>query len=131
MLEISSLGSSSFSKDDKYEADRRSVYIGNVDYSVTAEELAKHFESCGTIYRVTILKDKFGNPKGFAYLEFKDPDAISLALKMTGSELNGRQIKVEQKRTNTPGFSMSRGRGRGRGRARGRGRGGYRGYHPY
>ena len=37
-----------------------------VDYQSTAEELGKHFESCGPINRVTILCDKFtGHPKGW------------------------------------------------------------------
>ena len=51
--------------EEKEEADRRSVYVGNVDYSSTAKELEQHFRGCGTINRVTILCDKFtGNPKG-------------------------------------------------------------------
>ena len=45
------------------EADGRSIYIGNVDYSVTPEELQEHFAECGTVNRVTILCDKFRNPK--------------------------------------------------------------------
>ncbi len=46
--------------------------MGQVDYSTTPEELLAHFESCGTVERVTIVCDKFtGKPKGFAYLEFQ------------------------------------------------------------
>ncbi|XP_078608857.1 polyadenylate-binding protein 2-like isoform X4 [Branchiostoma floridae x Branchiostoma japonicum] len=51
--------------EDKMEADGRSVYVGNVDYGATAEELEAHFHGCGSINRVTILCDKFtGHPKG-------------------------------------------------------------------
>lgn len=51
---------------------RHSIYVGQVDYSTTPEELLAHFESCGTVERVTIVCDKFtGRPKGFAYLEFQ------------------------------------------------------------
>ena len=51
---------------------RHSIYVGQVDYSSTPEELLAHFESCGTVERVTIVCDKFtGKPKGFAYLEFQ------------------------------------------------------------
>ncbi|GJJ07350.1 hypothetical protein Clacol_001551 [Clathrus columnatus] len=51
--------------DDKEAADLRSVYVGNVDYGATPEEIQAHFQSCGTINRVTILCDKFtGHPKG-------------------------------------------------------------------
>ena len=42
-----------------------SIYVGQVDYSTTPEELLAHFESCGTVERVTIVCDKFtGKPKG-------------------------------------------------------------------
>ncbi|OMH81239.1 Polyadenylate-binding protein 2 [Zancudomyces culisetae] len=104
----------------KEDVDARSVYVGNVDYSSTPEELQAHFQSCGAINRVTILCDKYtGHPKGFAYVEFADKSSIQSALQFEGSLLHGRAIKVIQKRTNVPGYS-----GRGRG-----GRGGGPGYH--
>lgn len=117
------------------EADARSVYVGNVDYGCTPEELQQHFQGCGTVNRVTILADKFGSPKGFAYIEFLEAEAVSSAALLEGSELRGRQIKVSPKRTNVPGMKM-RGRGRGGFAPRGRGgfyggrgfRGGYGGY---
>lgn len=130
ILEIQNKGSSSFAKDEKDDADARSVFVGNVDFSVSADDLSKHFEACGHIYRVTILKDRQGNPKGFGYIEFKDESAVSLAMNLTGSTLSGRQIKVEQKRSNLPSFMIRGGRGRGRGFRPRRSRG-YRGYTPY
>jgi polyadenylate-binding protein 2 len=48
---------------DREEVDGRSIYVGNVDYSCTPEELQLHFQGCGTVNRVTILTDKFGNAK--------------------------------------------------------------------
>jgi len=49
-----------------------SIYVGQVEYSATPEELLAHFEPCGIVERVTICCDKFtGQPKGFAYLEFQ------------------------------------------------------------
>merc|ERR1711862_1058790 len=55
------------------EVDRRSVYVGQVDYGATPEELHEHFKNCGPINRVTILVDKFsGCAKGFAYVEFSE-----------------------------------------------------------
>lgn len=104
----------------KEEADSRSVYIGNVDYATTPEELQSHFQGCGTVNRVTILSDRMGNPKGFAYVEFLEADAVTAACMLEGSELRGRALKVSPKRTNVPGMKAYRGRGRGRG-----GRGGY------
>lgn len=111
----------------KEEVDGRSIYVGNVDYSCTPEELQLHFQACGTVNRVTILTDKMGNAKGFAYVEFLEADALTSASLLDGTELRGREIKVSPKRTNVPGLKAYRG-GRGGGRGRGRGRGGYYGY---
>ncbi|GAQ92868.1 polyadenylate-binding protein 2 [Klebsormidium nitens] len=101
------------SQQNKEEADARSIYVGNVDYACTPEELQQHFQECGTVNRVTILADAFGQPKGYAYVEFVDTESVPLALQYNESELHGRQIKVTEKRTNIPGLKMHRGRPRG------------------
>ncbi|XP_020089650.1 polyadenylate-binding protein 2-like [Ananas comosus] len=90
----------------KEEVDSRSVFVGNVDYACTPEEVQQHFQSSGTVNRVTILTDKFGQPKGFAYVEFLEPEAVQEALLLNESELHGRQLKVAAKRTNVPGMKQ-------------------------
>ncbi|KAK1306086.1 hypothetical protein QJS10_CPA10g01021 [Acorus calamus] len=95
---------------EKEEVDARSIYVGNVDYACTPEEVQQHFQSCGTVNRVTILTDKFGNPKGFAYVEFVEIEAVQNALLLNETELHGRQLKVSAKRTNVPGLKQQRGR---------------------
>ncbi len=97
------------------EVDGRSVFVGNVDYAVTPEELQLHFQSCGTVNRVTILTDKAGAPKGYAYVEFLEPEAVANAVLLSDSELHARAIKVVAKRTNVPGLKARRPGGRGRG----------------
>ncbi|XP_010519384.1 PREDICTED: polyadenylate-binding protein 2 isoform X1 [Tarenaya hassleriana] len=94
----------------KEEVDSRSVFVGNVDYACTPEEVQQHFQACGTVNRVTILTDKFGQPKGFAYVEFVEVEAVQEALQLNESELHGRQLKVMPKRTNVPGMKQYRGR---------------------
>ncbi|KAL1448967.1 hypothetical protein WDU94_000215 [Cyamophila willieti] len=147
------------SVEEKKEADMRSIYVGNVDYGATAEELEAHFHGCGSVNRVTILCNKFdGHPKGFAYIEFADKDSVSTnkistyfachpkgfayiefadkdsvqtAMAMDESLFRGRQIKVNPKRTNRPGISSTnRGAPRGRGRGRVARAGIYGGYRP-
>ncbi|GMS99133.1 hypothetical protein PENTCL1PPCAC_21308, partial [Pristionchus entomophagus] len=94
------------SPEEMEEADGRSVYVGNVDYSCTEAELESHFHGCGSISRVTILRDKFTkHSKGFAYVEFADTDGRKNSIAMNESLLKGRQIKVTEKRTNRPGIS--------------------------
>ncbi|XP_039931187.1 embryonic polyadenylate-binding protein 2 [Hirundo rustica] len=119
---------------EKMEVDQRSIYVGNVDYGGTAEELESHFNSCGQINRVTILCDKFsGHPKGYAYIEFEEQSSVKAAVELDESVFRGRVIKVLPKRTNMPGIS-STDRGGYRGCFHTRGGlsrwGGYYGQHP-
>uniref|UniRef100_A0A8D2IZL6 PABPN1 like, cytoplasmic n=1 Tax=Varanus komodoensis TaxID=61221 RepID=A0A8D2IZL6_VARKO len=107
--------------EEKIEVDQRSIYVGNVDYGGSAEELEAHFSACGQINRVTILCDKFsGHPKGYAYIEFADGASVKAAVRLDESTFRGRAIKVLPKRTNMPGIS-STDRGRSQGRFHGRG----------
>lgn len=112
-------------RESKEDIDNRSIFVGNVDYGASPEEIQAHFQNCGSINRVTILLDKFtGQPKGYAYVEFAEPSLVTQALVLNESVFRNRNLKVVPKRTNLPG--MNRGRGRGGGP---RGRGGpYGGY---
>ncbi|XP_069918017.1 embryonic polyadenylate-binding protein 2 isoform X2 [Oryctolagus cuniculus] len=93
---------------EKVEADHRSIYVGNVDYGGTAEELEAYFNHCGEIHRVTILCDKFsGHPKGYAYIEFATKSSAQAAVELDESVFRGRVIKVLPKRTNFPGISST------------------------
>ncbi|KAL1964284.1 hypothetical protein VTN77DRAFT_7104 [Rasamsonia byssochlamydoides] len=136
--------SENLQREDKEDIDARSIFVGNVDYGASPEEIQAHFQSCGSINRVTILLDKYtGHPKGYAYVEFAEPSFVAQALVLNESVFRGRNLKVVPKRTNIPGMSRGRGRGfRGRGGygrggfpPRGAYRGGYRGrgrgYAPY
>ncbi|KAK7302541.1 hypothetical protein RJT34_13433 [Clitoria ternatea] len=87
---------------------RTVVLPKKVDYSCTPEEVQQHFQSCGTVNRVTIRTDKFGQPKGYAYVEFLETEAVQEALLLNESELHGRQLKVTAKRTNIPGMKQHR-----------------------
>uniref|UniRef100_A0AC35TX12 RRM domain-containing protein n=1 Tax=Rhabditophanes sp. KR3021 TaxID=114890 RepID=A0AC35TX12_9BILA len=94
--------------EEKADIDHRSVYVGNVDYGTTENELKEHFERYGEVKRVTILHDKFsGQPKGFAYIEFVEEETVGHALELYESLFRGRQITVLKKRTNKPGISTT------------------------
>ncbi|OLQ03556.1 Polyadenylate-binding protein 2 [Symbiodinium microadriaticum] len=115
---------------DREEVDKRSVYVGQVDWGATPEELQEHFKTCGQINRITILVDKFtGHPKGRAYIEFGDEQSVQNSLLLNGSLFRGRQLKVIQKRTNIPGFN--KGKGKGKAKGKGKGKGPYYGYAPW
>lgn len=74
--------------------DENSIYVGQVDYEAQPEELREHFESCGTIERITIGETKSGQRKGYAYIEFADKEAVQSALLLNGSIFKGRELKV-------------------------------------
>ena len=82
-------------RESREDIDARSIFVGNVDYSASPEEIQSHFQSCGAINRVTILLDKFtGHPKGYAYVEFSEPNLIANALVLNDSTFKGRALKV-------------------------------------
>lgn len=65
-------------QENKEDIDARSIFVGNVDYGASPEEIQAHFQSCGSINRVTILLDKFsGQPKGWV---LQRPKVIVLVL---------------------------------------------------
>jgi len=112
---------------DREVIDKRSVYVGSVDYGSTPEEVQEHFKSCGQINRITILVDKYtGSPKGFAYIEFADEQSVQNSLLLNGSLFRGRQLKVIQKRTNVPGWNSKGKKGKGKGKGKDKGK-----YMPY
>lgn len=67
--------SENIQREDREDVDARSIFVGNVDYGATPEEIQAHFQSAGSINRVTILLDKFtGHPKGWVSLNI-GPDS--------------------------------------------------------
>ncbi|RMD44483.1 hypothetical protein DV735_g651, partial [Chaetothyriales sp. CBS 134920] len=97
-LEAASGGDSHHSREDREDVDARSIFVGNVDYGATPEEIQTHFATGpGTINRVTILLDRFtGHPKGYAYVEFSDPSLVSQALVLNESQFRGRPLKLSE-----------------------------------
>jgi len=70
------------------------VTLLQVDYACLPEEVQQHFQFCGTINRVTILTDSFGQPKGFAYVD--EVEAVQNALLLNETDLHGRPLKVQK-----------------------------------
>ncbi|KAJ1665062.1 Nucleolar protein 12 [Coemansia sp. RSA 1813] len=76
---------------------KRSAFVGNLDFAAEEEDLWKHFEACGSVESVRIVRDsKTSLGKGFGYVQFTDRAAVVLALKLNGSELNSRKLRVQR-----------------------------------
>lgn len=104
------------------------IYVGNLAYSVTEQQLAQAFSEFGTVSSAKLIMDRdTGRAKGFAFVEMADKsEGIKAIAGMNGRELNNRPIVVNEARPREErgGFG-----GRGRGGNRGGGRGGNRGAH--
>lgn len=76
------------------------IYVGNLSYNVTEDELRNAFAKFGAVSEVSIVTDKFsGQSKGFGFVEMPDNSAADEAIKaLNGSDLKGRSIKVNQAR---------------------------------
>lgn len=97
---------------DRDNIDERSIFVKQVDYGVTPQELMEYFSTCGSITRIKILTTKQGVPKGLiwidilmnraAYIEFADPESVKSALMFSGNSFHDRTLVVEPKRKNIP-----------------------------
>jgi cold-inducible RNA-binding protein len=101
------------------------LFVGNLDFKVTANDLQAAFAAHGTVVEANIVTDQAtGRPRGFAFVTMSSPEEAQRAIDaMNGKELGGRTLTVNIAR---PREERSGGGGGGGGR-RGYGGGGRRG----
>jgi RNA recognition motif-containing protein len=90
------------------------LYVGNLPYRITEDQLRAAFEEYGQVSSCTIIKDKVtGQSKGFGFLEMPEHDEAEAAINnLNGRDLMGRKINVNEARPreNNRGDSRSGGR---------------------
>ena len=76
------------------------IYVGNLAYSITEEELKKAFEAFGKVVSINIIKDRYSNQsKGFGFVEMPESAEAQAAIAgLNGKELNGRTLTVNEAR---------------------------------
>jgi cold-inducible RNA-binding protein len=107
------------------------IFVGNLNFQTTNDELHAAFSQFGAVERVNIVTDRdTGQPRGFAFVEMTDRQAAENAIaQLNGAELNGRAMNVNEARPKPAGggggsrFGGRGGSGGGGGRG-GRGGGG-------
>lgn len=80
------------------------IYVGNLSYRTSEEDLAEEFSKVGEIVELRLILDReTGRSKGFAFITFANEESAKDSLKLHDSNLDGRQIKVsfarEEQRT--------------------------------
>lgn len=76
--------------------DKKKLYVGNLPYSVNADELRKVFSEFGEVVDAVVISDKYsGRSKGFGFVTFATEEAAKSAVeKMNGKDMGGRNLVV-------------------------------------
>ena len=71
------------------------LYVGNLPFSATEQDLRSLFEAHGAVQSVSLVNDReTGRPRGFGFVEMADDAAATAIAAVNGSALQGRPIKV-------------------------------------
>ena len=76
----------------------KKLYVGNLPFSSTEEELRELFGRHGSVESVSVITDReTGRPRGFAFVEMSEPSAATDAIRaLDGTQLGGRALKVNE-----------------------------------
>ena len=98
------------------------LYVGNLPFNTTENELQELFSQAGAVQEVTLMQDRFtGKSRGFAFVTMgSDEEAQNAISKLNGQAIEGRPLTVNEARPREP-----RAPGGGGGRGYGGGGGGY------
>ena len=99
------------------------IYVGNLSYEATEDDLRQAFEAHGEVTSVAIIMDKMtGRSRGFGFVEMSDKNQAAAAIQALNlQEVRGRAITVNEAKPKSEGASRGGGGGRG-GFGGGRGR---------
>ncbi len=103
------------------------IYVGNLSWSMTDEDLNNLFGQYGAVTSAKILKEKnTGRSKGFGFVEMQDDDAAKTAIAtLNESEVQGRKLIVNESQPRPEGSGYKKSGGGGYGGGGGRSSGGY------
>jgi RNA recognition motif-containing protein len=101
------------------------IYVGNLPFSATEDELRQLFEKHGKVESVKLINDReTGRPRGFGFVEMSGSDAQTAIQQMNGFNMGGRALRVNEAQERPRGPRPGGGGG-GYGGSRGGGGGGY------
>lgn len=92
------------------------IYVGNLSYELTEQELRQAFQAFGQVESTKIVQDMYsGRSKGFGFVEMpEEDDAWSAIDALNGKEMKGRTLKVNKARPRSEGRGYGGNRGRRR-----------------
>jgi RNA recognition motif-containing protein len=94
----------------------KNIYVGNLPFSVTEDELRELFERHGTVESCKVITDRdTGRARGFGFVEMNDDDAAKAMQALDGQEFGGRELRVNEARERRGGGGGGGGGGGSRG----------------
>jgi cold-inducible RNA-binding protein len=99
----------------------KNIFVGNLDFNTSEEELRQLFQAYGQVDRVSIMTDRdTGRSRGFGFVEMTNAEDGEKAIAaLNGSQIGGRKLNVNEARPRPERTGGGRDRG-GRGGGRGR-----------
>jgi cold-inducible RNA-binding protein len=103
------------------------LYVGNLSFRTTSEDLREAFASVGTVESATVIEDRdTGRSRGFGFVEMATPEEAAAAIEQfNGKDLGGRNLTVNEAKPRTERAGGGGGGGGRGGYGGGGGRGGY------
>ena len=81
----------------------KSIYVGNLPFSATEDEVRGLFAAYGEVLSVKIITDReTGRPRGFAFVEMGDADADAAIEGLADHDMGGRSLKINVARPRAP-----------------------------
>src|SRR5438309_7946687 len=95
----------------------KNIFVGNLSFQTTEQDIRSLFEAHGSVDRVNIVTDRdSGQPRGFAFVEMtNDAEGEKAIAALNGTDLNGRTMNVNEARPKTDRGGSGGGGGGGRG----------------
>jgi len=102
----------------------KKLYVGNLPFSATDDEVTELFGQHGTVHSVALINDReTGRPRGFGFVEMDDDAATAAIQALDGQEMGGRALRVNEAQDRPRGGGGGGGRGGYGGGGGGGGRG--------
>lgn len=88
----------------------KSIYVGNLPFSASEDEVRSMFEPYGTVSSVKLISDReTGRPRGFGFVEMEDGDAEAAIRELNGKDMGGRTLRINEAQPRSPRPQRSRG----------------------
>ena len=75
----------------------KSIYVGNLPFSSSEEDVRRLFEQYGSVHSVKLINDRdTGRPRGFGFVEMDESEAVTAIEALNGTDMGGRSLRINE-----------------------------------